>query len=102
MKMMKILVLFAAWLPCAAAVSAETPPKPCGQDAFRQFDFWVGEWDVVFNPDTRPANAPPPSPGRKPAINVIEKAHDGCVIIENWNDGQGGTGQSFNLYDRVK
>jgi hypothetical protein len=83
--------------------AAAPPPKPfdCTAPEHRQFDFWVGEWEVVYNPDTRPANTPPSPPGRKPAINVIQKAHDGCVIIENWNDGQGGTGQSFNLYDRV-
>lgn len=53
------------------------------------------------NPETRPANAPAPPPGRKPATNVIQKAHSGCVIVENWDDGQGGTGQSFNIYDRM-
>jgi len=100
--------------PTQAPQPAAPPPKPfdCTAPEHRQLDFWVGEWDVVFNPDTRPANAPPPvpskpsggggpQPGRKPATNIIEKAHDGCVIIENWNDGQGGSGQSFNLYDRV-
>ena len=24
------------------------------------------------------------------------------MIVENWDDGQGGTGQSFNLYDRAR
>ena len=89
--------------PTQAPQPAPPAPKPfdCTAPEHRQFDFWVGEWDVVPNPETRSANAPPPQPGRKPALNVIQKAHDGCVIIENWNDGQGGTGQSFNLYDRV-
>src|SRR5688500_19011251 len=84
-------------VPAQAPQPAAPPPKPfdCTAPEHRQFDFWVGEWDVVPNPETRPANAPP-QPGRKPAINIIEKAHNGCVIIENWNDGQGGTGQSFN------
>ncbi len=78
-------------------------PKPfdCSAPEHRQFDFWIGEWDVVPNPDTRPATAPPPTPVRKPATNTIAKAHNGCVIVENWNDGQGGTGQSFNVYDRA-
>lgn len=85
--------------PPAAAPAAK--PFDCTAPDFRQFDFWIGEWDVVTNPATRPANAPPPQPGRKPATNIIHKAHNGCVIVENWNDGQGGTGQSFNIYDRV-
>src|SRR5688572_16722776 len=90
--------------PQASQQSAAPQPKPfdCTAPEHRQFDFWVGEWDVVPNPETRPANAPPPQPGRKPATNIIEKAHRDCVIVENWDDGQGGTGQSFNVYDRVK
>ena len=88
----------------ALLLQTTTPPaKPfdCTAPQHREFDFWIGAWDVVPNPDTKPANAPPPQPGRKPATNIVEKAHNGCVIIENWNDGQGGTGQSFNVYDRV-
>jgi hypothetical protein len=95
-------------LPVLAVVLAvqsqpAAPPKPfdCSASEHRQFDFWVGEWDVVPNPATAPPNAPPPQPGRKPASNVIERAHNGCVIIENWNDGVGGTGQSFNVFDRA-
>ena len=85
---------------------AQTPtpaPKPfdCSAPEHRQFDFWIGEWDVVPNPDTRPANAPKPPPGQKPARNVIEKAHNGCVIVENWDPGPAATGQSFNVYDRM-
>lgn len=80
------------------------PPKPfdCRAPEHRQFDFWIGEWDVVPNPDTRPANAPPPPPGSKPGSNVIETSHKGCVIVENWDDRTGGTGQSFNIYDRMR
>lgn len=98
------LVLATALQTPAAQPAATPPPKPfdCSAPEHRQFDFWVGDWDVVPNPETRPANAPPPQPGRKPGHNVIERAHNGCVIIENWDDGIGGTGQSFNLYDRVK
>ena len=85
-----------------AAVQAP-PPKPfdCAGPEHRQFDFWIGEWDVVPNAATTPP-APQPPPGRQPASNVIERAHKGCVLIENWDDRQGGTGQSFNIYDRVR
>lgn len=97
------LIVMAVALQQPAAPAAP-PPKPpdCSAPEHRQFDFWVGEWDVAPNPATRPANAPAPPLGRKPASNVIEKAHRGCVIVENWDDGQGGTGQSFNVYDRVR
>jgi hypothetical protein len=86
----------------APAPSPPAKPFDCTAPEYRQFDFWIGEWDVVPNPATRPANAPPPQPGRKPARNVIEKIQGGCVILENWDDGIGGTGQSFNLFDRVR
>jgi hypothetical protein len=74
------------------------PPKPldCSAPEYRQFDFWIGAWDVV--PAAPVAPAPP---GRQPASNVVERAHHGCVLIENWDDRIGGTGQSFNIYDRV-
>ena len=87
------------------ALQAQPPnaPKPfdCSGPEFRQFDFWIGEWDVVPNPATASANASPPSAAGQPASNVVERAHHGCVLIENWDDRQGGTGQSFNIYDRV-
>jgi hypothetical protein len=83
----------------AAAAPVAVPPKPfdCSAPEHRQFDFWVGEWDVV--PNGPPVSSTPPS--GSPASNVIQKVHSGCVLVENWDDRQGGTGQSFNLYDRA-
>src|SRR5687767_10075718 len=88
-----------------ATQPAAPPPKPfdCSAPQHRQFDFWIGEWDVVPNAGAAGATSAAGATGapRKPATNVIENAHRGCVIVENWDDGQGGTGQSFNVYDRV-
>lgn len=53
----------------------------------RQFDFWVGEWDV-FN-----------TQGRKDGTSVIERFANGCGILENWTGALGGTGKSINFYD---
>jgi hypothetical protein len=77
-------------------------PKPfdCSSPDHRQFDFWVGEWDVVPNPATPLPGTPPAA--SQPASNVVIKAHKECVVIENWDDRRGGTGQSFNIYDRVR
>ena len=97
------MVIMSLILALGFQAAAQTPPaKPfdCSAPEHRQFDFWVGEWDVVPNPATPLPNTPPP--GRQPASNVVEKAHRGCVLIENWDDRQGGTGQSFNIYDRVR
>src|SRR5918993_4836742 len=85
----------------AAAAPVAAPPNPfdCSAPEHRQFDFWVGEWDVVPNGPPVPPATPPSG---SPASNVIHKSHNGCVLVENWDDRQGGTGQSFNLYDRVR
>jgi len=88
-------------LQTAAAQPAAPAPKPfdCTAPEYRQFDFWAGDWDVTLNPETRPAGAAqPPGP---PGHNVVTKIQDGCVILETWDDRRGGTGQSFNIYDRV-
>ena len=94
-------VALALILQTPAAPAAQPKPFDCSAPEYRQFDFWIGEWDVVPNPATAPPNAPPPQPGRQPASNVVQKAHNGCVIVENWDDRVGGTGQSFNIFDRT-
>jgi len=53
----------------------------------RQFDFWVGEWDV-FNPQ-----------GIQSGTSRIERILADCVILENWTDRFGSQGKSFNKYD---
>jgi hypothetical protein len=66
--------------------------RPCEHDpVYRQFDYWVGTWDVRANG----------SPNAPPATNVITKIHQGCVVLESWT-APGQTGQSFNIYDRVE
>ena len=69
-----------------AAGQAGRAPQPClSQPEHRQFDFWVGEWNVQ--------NAR----GRRVGTSRIERAEDGCVILESWAGG--GTGRSLNFYD---
>ena len=61
--------------------------RPCSGPEYRQFDFWLGEWDV-FNPA-----------GQKIGHNSITSTNDGCVVYENWLDARGGGGNSFNFYE---
>lgn len=65
-------------------------PGGCVSPESRQFDFWVGEWDVS------------PS-GSTSAVTVAESsiilADQGCVIIEHWRPFGGGHGHSINMYD---
>ena len=61
---------------------------PCEQGAeHHQFDFWVGEWDVV---------APG---GQEAGKSHIERAVDQCAIVENWWGVAGSNGKSLNLYN---
>ena len=77
--------------PPSASASAATSPapaaKPCIASEHRQFDFWIGDWDVT-TPDGKPAGT-----------NLIKPILGGCVLHENWNGRGGFTGQSFNTYD---
>lgn len=61
--------------------------RPCGGAEYRQFDFWLGEWDV-YNPA-----------GQKIGRNSITSTNDGCVVYEDWRDARGSTGNSFNFYE---
>lgn len=66
--------------------------RPCMHDPrFREFDFWVGDWDV------RAVGATPVGP---PARNTVTIEDNGCVVMEHWKAPNGSEGQSFNLFDR--
>jgi hypothetical protein len=47
-------------------------PPSCNQPEARQFDFWIGEWNLEWGNSSK---------GR----NVIEKTLEGCVITENFD-----------------
>ncbi len=68
-----------------AATAQASQPAPCSAAEARQFDFWVGDWDV-FNPA-----------GKLAGTNRIEKIY-GCVLHESWHNAKV-QGQSFNVYD---
>jgi tetratricopeptide (TPR) repeat protein len=57
----------------------------------RQFDFWVGDWNVVTTQENSVAGT-----------SHIERTIGDCVIWENWSslgDGAGYTGKSYNTYN---
>lgn len=63
-------------------------PAGCAGAESRQFDFWLGEWDV--------------SPGQSTVVvaESVIAAHDqGCVILENWRPFRNAHGHSINSYD---
>jgi len=71
------------------AAPAAPPPPACTTPEFRQFDFWVGRWDVY-----------PTGTDQLVAHSLIENLYAGCAIRENWMPlpGQGGPGGSLNVY----
>ena len=81
------MFIIAAMLAAAQAAPAAPPPPACDSAEHRQFDFWVGRWDV-YRPDT----------GKLVAHSLVEKLYAGCAIRENWMPLQGTGGGSLNTY----
>ena len=75
----------------AAAATPEAPPPACLTPEYRQFDFWVGTWDVVNTKDGTPAGS-----------SVIENVYRGCTLRENWSepDMSGGSLNTYVASDR--
>ncbi len=87
--MNKLLLLLIVLLAASASIAQETNKCPCCFEPYRQFDYWIGSWDVY---DTL---------GTQVGTNVIDKLQDGCVLRENWIGVKGGTGTSYNFYSRI-
>lgn len=68
------------------ALAQQTPD--CAAAEHRQFDFWIGEWDV-FDPQ-----------GEKVGENTITSIQDGCALREEWQSVRDHAGTSLNFYDR--
>lgn len=83
----------AALLACAigpwpsATSAADAKPAPCTSPQHRQFDFWLGAWDVED-----PA-------GKAVGRNRITSVHGGCALLEEWQGRGGFSGTSLNAYD---
>ena len=70
-----------------APVTPPAPPPPCTAAENRQFDFWIGDWDVT-TADGKPAGT-----------NLIKPILGSCVLHESWKGRGGFVGESFNVYD---
>ena len=62
------------------------PVKHCATPQHRQFDFWIGEWDVTQN-------------GKTAGQNSIRSILNGCALSEEWSGTGGFKGSSLNFYD---
>ncbi|HEY1750637.1 MAG TPA: hypothetical protein VGG29_05205 [Caulobacteraceae bacterium] len=72
----------------AAPAPAQLPPAGCGSAESRQFDFWVGRWQV----------SPTGYPKMIVAHSLIEKLYQGCAVRENWSPSNGRDGGSLSSF----
>jgi len=74
----------------AAHMSTHQFAKPafCSGPEYRQFDFWIGDWDAL-------------EAGKAEVVARIrvDRFLDGCVLREDYESANGLKGQSFSLYD---
>jgi hypothetical protein len=87
---MKRFLLAAALCAAPLVVAAGNPT--CDAPEFRQFDFWVGDWDLSWTTDGKPQK------GR----NTITRILDGCVVSEAFRSGppENFDGTSVSTWDR--
>lgn len=87
--MISRIVALTLSIPLTLSVLAQSP---CNSDVhYRQFDFWVGNWDVYkYGTDTLAGS------------NEVVKLLDDCVVQENWKSANSDfAGKSYNSYDPI-
>jgi len=86
------ILLAASEMAVARVAPTDSPTAAsCAAPVYRQFDFWVGDWDAfdVGSP-TKVAHA------------RIDRILDGCVLREDYQGADGHKGQSFTIYDAAR
>jgi len=84
------LALLLIQAPVPVPVPSPVPKAPVPTAAHHQFDFWLGEWEVLD-----PA-------GLVVGHNRIESVSAGFALLEHWSDLAGGSGKSLNAYDAIR
>jgi hypothetical protein len=81
-----------SWCADRPATANAENALPCAGGNYRQFDFWVGDWDV-FDVE-------------RPAVVVgharVELILNGCVLHEVYEGLDGHKGESFTIYDATR
>lgn len=91
---MKKLVTLVILSTLISAANAQSGKLPCSRPEYRQFDFWIGEWEA-FGVN-----------GKKAGDSKISLILDSCIILEEWTSatiqqGLRYAGKSFNTYNAV-
>jgi hypothetical protein len=73
--------------------AAQVPAYGCDSAESKQFDFWVGEWDLSYVEDGKPGKS----------RNRITKVLDGCALLEEFSGAPGTKldGRSYSTFDRL-
>jgi hypothetical protein len=84
-------IFFLAILPgllflAAPAFAAPDPDSCVTNKESRQFDFWLGEWNIAY----------PGAPGGSASKVYLDL--DKCLIIESWDGGEGHMGKNIFAY----
>lgn len=82
-----VLLALALSPPLAGGQEPAGAPAACAAEEYRQFDFWLGAWEVT-TPD-----------GNVAGVNTIDSILGGCVLRERWRGTRGMNGTSLNTYD---
>jgi hypothetical protein len=76
----------------SSAQQATASSPSCAADSgYHQFDFWIGNWDVVMTNTTGPVM------GHSSIQSILAQ----CIVFENWTGTGDDVGKSFNSYDPV-
>ena len=88
-----LIILASACIASAQQSNSTAQKSPCSETEQKQFDFWVGEWDLTW-----PGN----NPGETArGTNSIRRILDGCVVEENFSGGDAMhlRGRSVSTFD---
>jgi hypothetical protein len=82
------LLLVGSLRPTAAQSPPAAAAPACAAPEYRQFDFWIGDWQAVDK-----------KTGEVLGSSRIERLLNGCVIRESWTAAPGGSGMSLSIYN---
>ena len=83
-----VITLGSGWMNRSLAAAEVQSSAPCSAPQYRQFDFWLGDWDLF--------DANPNAPVARAKVSSIL---DGCVLLEEYEGADGSKGKSFSTYD---
>ena len=84
----RVTLLALLLIACGDPSTARAQSPACNAPAYREFDFWLGQWDVFERGSST-----------KTADVLVTAELGGCVIRETYEDTTGLRGVSLSSYD---